>query len=174
MRKLVPPCKLRKVMMYQFLLCHRHFALQRSRRWSAGAMLLASLLLVACDSPPTDSPAEEGQQLLVGSWLREYDQEGAHVRRLLVLEQDGRFSEAARVVAVGGTVTEHLHTGQWLFDGINLKRKYTSADGKPLSRLRLPYATFQIRFNSNRAFTGTDNLRQREVHYRRAEPGAAL
>lgn len=138
------------------------------------AMALTGFLLVACDSSPSDSGTEAVEQQLAGSWLREYDQDGAHVRRLLVLEPDGRFIETARIVDAAGAVTEHIHAGEWIFDGINLKRKYTSADGKPPSRLRLPYATFALRFESNREFVGTDNLRKREVRYLRVAQGATL
>lgn len=130
-------------------------------------LVLPAFLLAACDSSPEDTLVDDVQQRLVGSWQREYDQEGAHVKRLLELNADGHFTETARVVEPDGAVTEHLHTGEWIFDGTNLKRKYLSADGKPLSRLTLPYATFALKFDSNREFVGTDNIRKREVRYQR-------
>ncbi|MES2400301.1 MAG: hypothetical protein V4573_09980 [Pseudomonadota bacterium] len=136
--------------------------------------LTISVLTAACGQGPVDSPDEEIQQRLTGSWLREYDQEGAHVRRLLVLEADGHFTESARVVDKAGQVTVHSHAGNWLFDGMNLKRHYTSFDGKKPSSPVLPYATFQVRFESSREFVGTDNLRRREVRYQRVEDGAAI
>lgn len=147
----------------------------RSRRHLGAAIALAGLLLLtACGGPPDDSPVAEVQQLLVGNWLREYEQEGAHVRRLLVLEPDGHFSETARVVDARGAVTEHVHAGTWTYDGTNLKRHYTSFDGRQPSAPTLPYATFQLRFESNYEFVGTDNVRRREVRYQRVEEGAAL
>ena len=136
--------------------------------------LLAGFCLSACDSPPVDSAPEMVQQRLVGSWLRDYEQDGARVRRLLVLDADGHFSETARVTTPGGAVTAHINTGEWLYDGINLKRKYLSSDGKPMSRLRLPFATFALRFESNRAFVGVDNLHKLEVRYQRVEQGTLL
>ncbi len=145
----------------------------RPRRLVA-ATALAALLLAACDNPPADSPADDVRQLLVGSWLREYDQEGARVRRLLVLGDDGRFRETARVVDAAGIVTDHAHAGDWTFDGTNLKRRYTSFDGKQPSAPTLPYVTYQLRFESKYAFVGTDNVRRREVRYLRVEEGAAL
>ena len=135
---------------------------------------LSSLMLVACNSAPQDAPADEIQQRLVGNWLREYDQEGARIRRLLVLEADGQFSETALVVDAGGTITEHAHAGHWTFDGTNLKRRYSSFNGKQPQAPTLPFATFAIRFVSKQEFVGTDNLRKREVRYQRVEPGAAL
>ena len=75
------------------------------------AMALAALLLAACSNPPADSPADDVRQLLVGGWLREYGQDGARVRRLLVLGDDGRFRETARVVDAAGIVTNHPGNG---------------------------------------------------------------
>lgn len=154
----------------------RHFPFLRASRRSlcAGLALAALVLMSACGQTPDDSPADDARQLLVGTWLREYDQDGAHIRRLLVLDPEGRFSEEARVVDASGGVTRHMHAGLWLYDGMNLKRHYTSFDGKRPHSPTLPYATFQVRFESNQEFVGTDNLRQREVRYRRVEDGAAL
>lgn len=135
---------------------------------------LAILSLVACDSPGPDSATEAVQQRLVGSWLRDYEQDGAHVRRLLVLSEDGHFSETAQVTTRSGTTTEHSNAGEWLYDGTNLKRKYLNSDGKPMSRLTLPFATFALRFESNREFVGVDNLHKLEVRYQRVEPGTVL
>ena len=133
------------------------------------AQLLACFMLAGCDSAPADLPVEAVQQRLVGSWLREYQQEGARVRRLLVLGPDGRFSESAEVVDAAGALTTHLHAGEWTYDGTNLKRRYTSFDGKQPSAPTLPYATFALRFESNREFVGTDNVRKREVRYQRVD-----
>jgi hypothetical protein len=144
------------------------------RRRLAAAMALTGLLLGACNSPPADSPDEAVQQLLVGSWLRQYEHDGAQIRRLLVLEPDGLFRETARVVDRGGVVTEHAHAGEWTYDGTNLKRRYTSFDGKQPSAPTMPYATFQLRFESRNEFVGTDNVRKRELHYQRVAQGAAL
>lgn len=146
----------------------------RARRLLGSASLLASFFLVACNDPPADLPAEAVQQQLVGSWLREYTQEGARVRRLLVLGEDGLFTETARVVDAAGVVTDHSHAGQWTFDGTNLKRRYTSFDGKQPSAPTLPYVTYQLKFESRYEFVGTDNVRKREVRYSRVAQGTAL
>jgi hypothetical protein len=158
---------------------HRIFSypgegISRAARLLAAASLLVGFLLAACTGAPADSPVEAVQQQLVGSWLREYSQEGAQVRRLLVLGEDGRFTETARVVDAGGAVTDHAHAGEWTFDGTNLKRRYTTFDGKQPSAPTLPYVTFQLKFESKHEFVGIDNVRKREVHYSRVQPGAAL
>ena len=142
------------------------------RRGLVAALGLALFVLTGCDSPPGESSAEAVQQRLAGSWMREYEQEGSKIRRLLVLKADGHFQETARVVDAGGAVTQHVHEGDWLFDGTNLKRKYTLMDGIKPSAPTVPFATFEIRFESNREFVGIDNLRKREVRYQRVAEGS--
>ncbi len=144
--------------------------------------ILTSLLLAACDSsgsgaPPelsADSREDAVRQQLPGTWLREYHQGGIAARRILVLETDGQFREEVRVTDAGGQVTEHLHEGSWLYDGTNLKRKYTLMDGKPPSRLNLPFVTFELTFDSRNEFTGVDHVHKNEVHYRRVQADARL
>jgi hypothetical protein len=153
---------------------HAYEGGSRARGLLALASLLAGFFLAACSSAPADSPLDAVQQQLVGSWLREYRQEGAQVRRLLVLGDDGLFTETARVVNAAGAVTDHAHAGQWTFDGTNLKRRYTSFDGKQPSAPTLPYVTYQLKFESRHEFVGTDNVRKREVRYSRVGQGTAL
>jgi hypothetical protein len=135
-------------------------------------LALTCTLLTGCDSPVSDSPDEAVRQQLVGSWLRDYEQDGARVRRWLVLRDDGLFRETAHIVQANGSVIELDHAGEWTYDGTNLKRRYTSFDGKPPSRLTSPYATFALRFESRNEFVGTDNVRHREVRYQRVNEGA--
>ena len=110
---------------------------------------------------------QDGAERLRGTWLREYTEEGVRVQRTLVLEDGGAFREDVRVVAADGAVTEFRHQGHWLYDGTNLKRRYTLMNGEPPSRLRPPLATFEISFDSSNAFTGVDHVHRRKVHYRR-------
>ena len=114
------------------------------------------------------------QQDLQGSWLREYEEGGVRARRLLVLSADGSFSERVRITDAAGSVTEHQHEGTWLYDGTNLKRKYTSMDGKPPSRLNLPFAAFEVKFASKNEFVGVDNVHRNEVRYRRVQAETLL
>ncbi len=144
------------------------------RRWAIMTGALAGIFMTACSGPPADSPVDAVRQQLVGSWLRDYQQEGANVKRLLVLGDDGRFSETARVVDAAGAVANHAHAGEWTYDGTNLKRRYTSFNGKQPSAPTMPYVTYQLRFESKYEFVGTDNVRKREVRYQRVEAGSAL
>ena len=45
-------------------------------------LVLLGTLLAACDSAPSDSPGDAVQQQLVGTWLREYQEQGTQVRRI--------------------------------------------------------------------------------------------
>lgn len=95
---------------------------------------------------------------LPGTWLREHVEQGVRSRRLLHLDPGGTFREQVRLVSAGGEASEHEHAGTWLYDGTNLKRKYTLMNGEPPSRLKLPFATFEIRFESRDEFVGTDHI----------------
>ena len=138
-------------------------------------LVAVAALVSACDSwldtprpgvVATGSP-EELAQRLQGTWLRDFAEDGVRSRHLLVLAADGAFRETVRVTGTDDVVTEYVHEGTWLFDGTNLKRKYTSIDGKPPSRLNLPFATFQITFDSPREFRGVDHIHRNEIDYRR-------
>ena len=131
----------------------------------------SAALAAACHSPPDDSPAQAVQQRLVGTWLREYEEQGVKVRRVLVLEPGGRFTETARVTEPNASPAQHVHAGEWLFDGTNLKRRYTSVDGRPPAAPTMPYATFELKFPSRNEFVGIDRVRGRELQYRRVADG---
>ncbi len=145
-------------------------------------MLLACGFLAACDNTatsasvgsPTDSQVQTVQGDLPGSWLREYQERGIRVRRLLMLDADGQFSEQVRITDASGAVTEQTHSGTWLYDATNLKRKYTRMNGQPPSRLNLPFAAFELRFLSKNEFLGLDRVHGNEVRYRRVQPETAL
>jgi hypothetical protein len=156
-------------------------------RWAsplpwAVALLAAGALLSMCAPAPDSGEngptvaygGEETAQLLPGSWLREYAQEGVHVRRLLVLEARGGFRELSRVVDATGAAQEFVNEGTWLYDGTNLKRRYTLMNGRPPSRLNVPFATFEIAFESRNAFTGVDHIHRRTIRYRRVQPETEL
>lgn len=116
--------------------------------------------------PPVRS-VQDTEELLQGSWLREYARDGVKVRRVLVLAPGGRFRESVRTVDVQGAETRFEHEGTWLYDGTNLKRKYTVMNGRPPSRLNVPFATFEIAFETRNEFRGVDHIHRNKIHYRR-------
>jgi hypothetical protein len=155
-------------------------------------MVAAAVFLAAKDRPPAEgslaamaaNAAETGlasalqvadaAQRLPGTWLREQVADGMRSRRLLRLDHDGAFREQVRVVSANGVVSEYNHAGHWIWDGTNLKRKYTLMNGRPPSRLKAPFATFQIWFESRNEFVGVDHIHRNTVRYRRVEPETQL
>jgi hypothetical protein len=150
---------------------------------SSFLLLLAMAAVAGCDGA---QDVDDVQQRLLGSWLRDDVEDGAHVRRVLVLQPGGRFAETSKAIQVaqatqvtqvteatqGDTVlAQHAHSGDWLFDGTNLKRRYTLIDGRQPSAPTFPYAAFEIRFESRNVFIGTDNIRKRQVRYQRVADG---
>jgi hypothetical protein len=142
---------------------------------STVAALALGAALAQCANPPDGGASDPNvtygkddiAELLPGTWLREYGEQGVQVRRLLTLEPQGAFHEVAHVTDANGEVTEFVHEGTWLFDGTNLKRRYTLVNGEPPSRLNVPFATFAIVFDTHNEFTGVDHVHDVTVHYRR-------
>jgi hypothetical protein len=133
--------------------------------------LLATCVSLLMDTAPVPAPsqnAEEIAQRLQGTWRREFDTQDIKARRVLTLGAHGEFLERVSATDGEGHTTELVHRGTWLYDGTNLKRKYTSMNGKPPSRLNLPFATFQIEFISKDEFVGIDHIHGNRVRYERA------
>jgi hypothetical protein len=136
------------------------------------ALLAGAALVSTCQipGPAVDSVADavgDPETLLPGTWLRESTAEGVAARHVLTLGADHHFLEVVRVTDATGRSSRYVHEGTWLYDGTNLKRKYTAMDGRPPSRLNLPFATFQITFESPRTFRGVDHIHGNQIEYRR-------
>lgn len=133
---------------------------------------LFALVLAGCDETPQQSATEAVQKRLVGTWLREYEEQGTAVRRVLVLQAQGSFSESSLAVQPADQPPIRSESsGEWTFDGTNLKRRYLRIDGKPLSAPTMPYATFALSFPSRYEFIGVDHVRKLEVRYQRVGDG---
>jgi hypothetical protein len=139
------------------------------RRRQLCTLLALAALGAGCD--PAPDAADEVRERLVGSWLRDYEENGTRVRRVLVLEPDGRFRETSRSLGPQELGKRHMHEGEWLYDGTNLKRRYTLMDGQPVAAPQMPFAAFQIRFTGSHEFIGVDNVRKRELRYQRVPSG---
>ena len=119
-----------------------------------------ALVLASYDRPAADDVAPlpaTGQGLaqtadladrLQGTWLREHEEDGVQSRRLLRLDPGGTFSEQVRIVSPAGQVSRHAHAGTWLYEHRTSNGQYTLMNGRAPSRLNLPFATFEIRFES--------------------------
>ena len=141
------------------------------RRVAMAVVMAGAVLVCGCGEPPDDSPAKQTGERLVGTWLRDYEEQGFRIRRVLVLQPDGHFREAVNIIESGASVAQPAHAGDWLFDGTNLKRRYTRMNGQQPSAPTVPFATFELRFESPNEFVGVDNVHRREVRYRRVAEG---
>lgn len=138
------------------------------------ALVLAGWESQSVDAgPPVTSPDRSPIDMvdvadrLPGLWLREHDEDGVRTRRLLLLEHNGGFRERVKIFSTSGAVSHHEHAGTWLYDGTNLKRKYTLMNGRTPSRRNLPFATFELRFASRNEFVGIDHIHHNMVRYQR-------
>jgi hypothetical protein len=149
------------------------FSLRGPLTWGLAALALGGLFAIQDGIRPRAGPgvltrsAHDIQDMLPGAWLREYSADGVRVRRVLTLDADGTFQESVRAVDAQGAETRFEHEGTWLYDGTNLKRKYTLMNGKPPSRLNVPFATFEIKFETRNEFRGVDHVHRNKVLYRR-------
>ena len=141
--------------------------------WRRGFLVsLPAGLLAACGDTAPDSPADQVRERLVGTWLREYEEQGMRVRRILVLEQGGNFREMSSLQPPDTAEPQLAQgSGAWLYDGTNLKRRYARINGQPLSAPVVPFVTFALRFTSRSQFVGVDHIRKREVSYQRVPDG---
>jgi len=135
--------------------------------------LLLAVLGAGCGPPAEDVQLQDTRQRLAGTWLREYQDGDVRVRRVLVLAPGGHFTEEVVAAAPAGTVAHNRHSGEWHYDGTNLKRRYTLIDGRKPSAPSFPYAAFQVAFESRYVMVGTDNVRKRQVRYQRVSEGTA-
>ena len=133
--------------------------------------LVAAALAGGWGRPPDDSQTQQVRERLVGTWVREYQEQATIVRRVLVLESSGVFRERSIVTGEGAAAVAHEGEGDWLFDGTNLKRHYRRVDGHALSAPTIPFATFAVRFPSHNEFIGLDHIRKVQVHYLRVAEG---
>jgi hypothetical protein len=140
-------------------------------RWLPPVVGLAALACTLHSWLPASaflSPAAlDRRDLLRGTWLREYAEGGVQVRRVLELQADGAFHELVRIAEPAGRVTRMEHEGTWIYDGTNLKRKYSRMNGDPPSRLHVPFATFEVAFEGRDDFVGIDHVHGVRVEYQR-------
>jgi len=128
--------------------------------------------LAACSDAPSESVTDQVRERLVGTWLREYQEQGTRVRRILVLESGGDFHEMSTLQSPGGAEPQLAQgSGAWLYDGTNLKRRYARINGQQPSAPVVPFVTFALRFPSRSQFVGVDHIRRREVSYHRVPDG---
>ncbi|MEJ8853156.1 hypothetical protein WKW79_01165 [Variovorax robiniae] len=132
------------------------------------SLLLALLLacLAACD-PSRPAATANLRAQLIGTWLSESEEEGIRTCTVLELAEPGEFREIEKIDDGKGSPREVRTSGEWSFDGTNLKRKYTRRQGQPLPMNYFATTGYAIHMTSNDRFVGVDNLRHRSVSFER-------
>ncbi|MFI4927337.1 MAG: hypothetical protein ACHP7E_06590 [Burkholderiales bacterium] len=142
------------------------------------ALLSVGAFLSPLANPPERSPrgravayADEAGDLLPGTWVRKYSEEGFDVRRVLVMDSKGEFREVSHVVEPGGKEDDFINEGTWRYDGTTLKRKYDIINGQSPSRLNTPLVVLPISFHTRNEFAGVDPVHRHSIVYQRVAPG---
>jgi hypothetical protein len=125
-------------------------------------MFVASLL-AGCEDPQVRAVKAR----LVGSWVVESDEHGGTARRVLTLQPDGHVKEIVRLVAPSGASATESREGEWFFDGVNLKRKYTYVDGKPLTNAHFIYETHELKSVTASELVASSSVGRGEVRLKR-------
>jgi hypothetical protein len=136
-------------------------------RLAAVPVLLVASLLSSCEDPQV----RDVKRRLVGTWVTESEEHGGVTRRVLTLELDGHTRETLQVVAATGASSVQSRDGEWFFDGVNLKRKYTYVDGKPLTNVYFIYETHELKSVTESEFVAASKVGRGEIRLHRA--GAA-
>lgn len=131
--------------------------------WIGSAALTAS-----CDDSSL-KPADNVRQRLVGRWLEELSVDGVQIRSIVTLDRDGTFIEVEKILEASGMTKQETHAGEWSFDGVNFKRKYTSLNGQSLTNAQFGYATYAVKSFEKDVFVGLDNVRKRETRFSRTD-----
>lgn len=127
------------------------------------ALLLAVFCLTACE----DGKTLDTRSRLVGTWVLESEEHGRRVQRVLTLGADGRMKDAARTLIPDGSSTSEVREGEWFFDGVNFKRKYTYVDGKPLTNAHFIYETYELKSVTDAELIGSSKVGRGEMRYQR-------
>ncbi len=129
-------------------------------------MIFASLL-AACEDPHV----RDVKARLAGTWSAESSEHGGVGRRVLTLEADGHLTESVRLTAPGGAAATESRAGEWSFDGVNLKRKYTHVDGKPLTNAHFIYETHELKSVTATELVASSNVGRGELRLKRGAGG---
>ena len=141
-------------------------------RAHVGRAVVLSVMFVACLLAACEDRQIRGVKArLVGTWFVESQEHGGIARRTLTLEANGHVKDTVRLVAPSGASDVQSREGEWFFDGVNLKRKYTYVDGKPLTNAHFIYETYELKSVTASELVASSNVGRGEVHLKRDESG---
>jgi hypothetical protein len=130
-------------------------------------LLITSIAVTVGCSDSSKHNVEDVQQRLIGRWLEEFSNEGIHIKNIVTLDQAGNFTELGKSFELSGATKEEKRAGEWSFDGVNLKRKYTSLNGRLLINAQFGYVTHAVKSLKQNEFIGVDNIKAQEIRFSR-------
>jgi hypothetical protein len=133
-------------------------------------LLLFSVAAVTGCNDSESTRVQETRERLVGTWLREIETRDEQARRVLVLAGDGTFSESLRAELFDGRIQREEASGEWAYDGTNLKRRYTREDGHQVRGIG-HFVTFALTSLTPREFEASNQVQGKDIRYRRVPPG---
>ena len=134
--------------------------------------LLIALLAFGCKDAES-TRIEEVQARLQGTWLLEFESGGQKVRRMLALGKDGKFNDRLEVTSPGQGAERLEFAGEWSYDGMNLKRRFLSENGRQFSGGKIRFATFPLTTVSVKELILEDNIQGKKLTFQRTADGAA-
>ena len=130
-------------------------------------LVLIVSFLAACEDPQVS----DIKARLIGTWFVESKEHGGIARRVLTVEANGRVKEMIQTVAPSGASIAESREGEWSFDGVNFKRRYTYVDGKPLTNAHFIYETYELRSVTASELVAVSNVGRGELRFKREESG---
>jgi hypothetical protein len=134
------------------------------------AVLALSMLAAACNDASTERRAAIAERL-VGTWLEEAEGDGMKIRRVLTLEKDGTFRQAAKSLESDGSSRSEGAAGEWFFDGQTFKRRYHTVNGRRVSGIQ--FASYEFSSLTDTELACVDHLTEgrRKILFRRVPDG---
>lgn len=132
-------------------------------------VILSAFALAGCE----DSATRGTKARIVGTWVAEVQEHGGMAQRVLTLDANGHVKDSVRLMAPSGAASLQQREGEWFFDGVNFKRKYTIVDGKPLTNAHFIYETYELKSVTDAELVGRSNVGSGEIRYRRMASGGA-
>ena len=137
-----------------------------------GLGVLVAAIVSGCESAES-ARVEDVRGKLVGTWLTEAESGPQKLRRVLALAGDGKFTDHI-VIATAGQREERVEfSGEWSYDGANLKRRFLRENGRQYSGSKIRFATFPLVSASSSEFVVDDNIQGAKVAFRRVPDGTA-
>lgn len=127
------------------------------------------LILSAACNESTKDPANDNHRKFIGKWTSKSISKNPQSISITSINQDGAFIEMEKFNKDNATQEPAMHEGEWFFDGINFKRKYTKLNNKPLSNSQFGYVTCTVKSLTKSEFLCIDNSQKDTIRFTKIE-----